>query len=232
MNRKFKSRLYSFWQEWIKPILIVLIVFGSFRSAVADWNDVPTGSMKPTILEGDRIFVNKMAYDLRFPFTSWRLAKWAGPQRGDIVILFSPADGTRLVKRVIGLPGDKVAMINNRVFINGQPLAYEPMDAAAVGGIVADQPSGLRMAREKIDHTVHPIMLTPRIPAMRTFRPVTLADDEYFVMGDNRDKSRDSRFFGTVQRSSIVGKVSRVVLSLDLSNHYIPRWDRFFHRLD
>ncbi|MEE9297313.1 MAG: signal peptidase I [Phycisphaerae bacterium] len=232
MNRKVKSRLYSFWREWVKPILIVLIVFGSFRSAVADWNDVPSGSMRPTILEGDRIFVNKMAYDLRFPFTSWRLARWGGPQHGDIVILFSPADGTRLVKRVIGLPGDKVAMINNRLFINGRPLAYEPMYAGAVGGIVADGASGPQIAREKIDHTVHPIIMTPRIPAMRTFGPVTLSDDEYFVMGDNRDKSRDSRFFGKVQRSSIVGKVSRVVISLDLDNYFKPRWDRFFQRLD
>jgi signal peptidase I len=87
-------------------------------SAIADWNDVPTGSMNPTILAGDRIFVNKLAYDLRISFTTWRLAHWDNPRRGEIVVFFSPVDGTRLVKRVIGVPGDVIAMNGNRLYIN------------------------------------------------------------------------------------------------------------------
>src|SRR6266540_2752238 len=77
------------WREWVKPLLVVLVVLFSVRSAVADWNDVPTGSMKPTILEGDRIFVNKLAYDLKVPFTTWHLAQWGNPGRGEVVVFFS-----------------------------------------------------------------------------------------------------------------------------------------------
>src|SRR5262245_13276000 len=94
------------WQEWIKPLAVVAAVVLPFKSAIADWNWVPSGSMKPTILEGDLVLVNKLAYDLKVPFTLWRLAAWDNPSRGDIVVLFSPHDGKRLVKRVIALPGD------------------------------------------------------------------------------------------------------------------------------
>ncbi len=81
------------WSEWLQPIILVIVIATSFRSAIADWNDVPTGSMKPTILEGDRIFVNKLAYDLRVPYTLLRLASWGHPDRGDIVVLYSPETG-------------------------------------------------------------------------------------------------------------------------------------------
>src|SRR5437763_6989365 len=97
----------------IRVFLAMLLVVSSLRSALADWNDVPTGSMKPTIQEGDRVVVNKLAYDLKFPFTTYELAKWGNPQRGDIVVLFSPLDGVRLVKRVIALPGDHVELRDN-----------------------------------------------------------------------------------------------------------------------
>src|SRR5580765_3311532 len=112
MNRK------KILQE-IKVFAIMLLVICSLRSALADWNDVPTGSMKPTIQEGDRVVVNKLAYDLKVPFTTIEVFKWSDPQRGDIVVLFSPVDGTRLVKRVIAVPGDRVAMLNNQLYVNG-----------------------------------------------------------------------------------------------------------------
>jgi signal peptidase I len=89
-------------REHVAPFVIVLIVLGSFRSSIADWNVVPSGSMNPTIVEGDRIFVNKLAYGLRVPFTPWYVAHWSNPQRGDVITFASPADGERLVKRVIG----------------------------------------------------------------------------------------------------------------------------------
>ncbi len=108
-----KVRTLRFWREWIRPLLVVVIVLGSFRSSVADWNDVPTGSMRPTIIEGDRIVVNKLAYDLRVPLTGWRLVHRGDPQRGDVVICYSPADGTRLVKRVIAGPGDEIELRRN-----------------------------------------------------------------------------------------------------------------------
>src|SRR5437870_13485579 len=90
----------------VRVFLAMLLIVSSLRSALADWNDVPTGSMKPTIQEGDRVVVNKLAYDLKVPFTMIEVLKWSDPKRGDIVVLFSPVDGTRLVKRVVGIPGD------------------------------------------------------------------------------------------------------------------------------
>src|SRR5512140_2840639 len=110
-----KVWMKKFWQEWVKPLLLTIIVLGSMRSALADWNDVPTGSMKPTILEGDRVFVNKLAYDLKVPFTTFHLATWSNPQRGDIVVFYSPQDGRRLVKRVVGLPGDTLELRDNHL---------------------------------------------------------------------------------------------------------------------
>src|SRR3954471_19229848 len=132
MNRK------KIFQE-IKVFLLMLLVICSLRSALADWNDVPTGSMKPTIEEGDRVVVNKLAYDLKVPFTTYEIAKWGDPKRGDIVVLFSPRDGVRLVKRVIAVPGDTVQLVENNLFINGkkqqQSEAMLPMDDPQQGRI-------------------------------------------------------------------------------------------------
>ena len=107
MKRLWKQKIRQFWYGWGCPLLIAALVATSFKSAIADWNVVPTGSMNPTIVEGDRIFVNKLAYDLKIPYTTHHLAKWQNPERGDIVVFFSPADGQRLVKRIIGLPSGK-----------------------------------------------------------------------------------------------------------------------------
>src|SRR6476646_9480569 len=113
--------------EEIKVFVLMLLVVSSLRSSLADWNDVPTGSMKPTIQEGDRVFVNKLAYDLKVPFTTWHIAQWDNPRRGDIVVFYSPYDGKRLVKRVIGLPGDTVELKNDALILNGKPVQYAPL---------------------------------------------------------------------------------------------------------
>ncbi len=132
----------AFWLEWVKPLVVIALVMFSFRSAVADWNDVPTGSMKPTILEGDRIFINKVAYDLKFPFTTYRLLEWGDPLRGEVVVLRSPEDNKRLVKRVVGLPGDLIEvrrkylreedMVVSVLYINRQPVEYAQPDPEVV----------------------------------------------------------------------------------------------------
>src|SRR5436190_20095418 len=122
-----RSRMRKLLKEEVLPLAILTVVLFSIRSSLADWNDVPTGSMKPTILEGDRVFVNKLAYDLKIPFTTFHLAEWSNPRRGDIVVFFSPHDGQRLVKRVIGLPGDTIELRNNVLVLNGQPVEYKPI---------------------------------------------------------------------------------------------------------
>src|SRR5438045_9562357 len=105
------------WREWLRPALLIAAVVFPLKSALADWNWVPTGSMKPTILEGDLVYVNKLAYDLKVPFTLWRVARWGQPKRNDIVVFFSPKDGTRLGKRVVAEPGDTMQLTNNRMII-------------------------------------------------------------------------------------------------------------------
>jgi signal peptidase I len=217
-------RLMGNW--FVSTALLVLVVF-SFRSAIADWNDVPTGSMKPTILIGDRIFVNKLAYDLKLPFTDVRLATWSAPARGDIVICWSPADGARLVKRVVAVPGDTIEMKNSRVWLNGQPLNYAATPDAPHVATLGDEAAGMIFYREDLPGHPHVVALTPGQAARRDFGPVTLGQDKYFMMGDNRDNSADSRYFGLVERSAVVGRVDGIALSLDYDNSYRPRWSRF-----
>jgi signal peptidase I len=230
-KKTFKDHAHWLWREWIKPLLVVGLVLGSFRSAIADWNDVPSGSMKPTILEGDRVFVNKIAYDLKIPFTTWRVGEWSNPQRGDVVVLYSPADGRRLIKRVVGLPGDKVEMKDNRLIVNGVPAAYEPLPSSAFAGI----DPGVSAFEEKAHEArPHPILTNATHPS---YEPTTLAEARYFVMGDNRDNSYDSRYFGSVERTQILGRATAVVLSVNITRpwwqlwEWQPRWGRFFTRL-
>lgn len=216
------------WLDWVKPMIMVVIVLGSIRSAVADWNDVPTGSMKPTILEGDRVFINKVAYDLKIPFTNLQLIKWGDPKRGDIVVFSSPEDGTRLVKRVIGLPGDRIEIRENALFVNGVAAIYEPLAADIFNQLNAEEQRYCRFSREKIGTESHPLMITPGLPALRTFGPVTAPEGHYFVLGDNRDNSRDSRWIGFVDRHRIAGQAKAVALSVDRARYLRPRWHRFF----
>ena len=210
----------------IRIFVLMILIVSSLRSALADWNDVPTGSMKPTIQEGDRVVVNKLAYDLKVPFTTIKIVKWDDPKRGDIVVLFSPVDGTRLVKRVVAIPGDQVEMRDNQLFINGRLAKQSPIALTSSEGSSAEV-----LAQDLYGHS-HQVMLTPEIPAVRSFGPIAVPEGNYFVLGDNRDNSNDSRFIGFIERRRIVGKAVAVAFSLDRSRWFIPRMDRFFEGLN
>jgi signal peptidase I len=214
--------------EEIRIFMVMLLVVSSLRSALADWNDVPTGSMKPTIEIGDRVVVNKLAYDLKVPFTTIELVKWADPQRGDIVVLFSPVDGTRLVKRVVAVPGDTVQLTDNQLLVNGKAAKWSPIIPTE------DSEQGLTLiTREDLFGRKHPMMMTPRYASnARFFGPVRVPTGRYFVLGDNRDNSNDSRFIGFISRKSIVGRATAVAFSLDREHYFAPRFDRFFKKLE
>jgi len=230
--KKYHALARRWWRQEIRPLLIFALVLFSIRSSLADWNVVPSGSMKPTILEGDRVFVNKLAYDLKVPFTTVHIAEWSNPQRGDIVVFFSPKDGTRLVKRVIGLPGDSVELRNDQLIINGQPVDYTTLAPKISAQLAEPERASSIFATEKLPAHSHAVMAINGVPAMRTFGPVHVSDDHYFMMGDNRDNSFDSRYFGTVARDRIVGRTASVVLSLDKENYWLPRWSRTCSSLD
>jgi signal peptidase I len=232
MNLKTLAR--KLWSEWIRPLALTLLAVGIIKSSFAGINYVPTGSMKPTILEGDVVFVNRLAYDLKVPFTTWHLAKWGDPARGDIVVCFAPDDGVRLVKRVVGLPGDVLQLCNDCLFINGVAVAYSPLEAraAGVGELEPAERASALFAREQLGARLHTVMALPRIPAPRDFGPVRVPSGHYFMMGDNRDVSRDSRYFGFMPRAEIVGEAKGIFLSGDLDHWLRPRLDRFFTRLE
>jgi signal peptidase I len=148
------------WREWIKPLGLAAIIVVPLKSAVADWNWVPSGSMKPTILEGDLVFVNKLAYDLRVPCTLQRLAEWDNPARGDIVVFFSPHDGMRLVKRVVAVPGDTIELRNNVLLLNGKAMAYESVNAQAYAKEIYEDARAV-IAAEQGDGRSHLVMELP-----------------------------------------------------------------------
>lgn len=213
-----------------KGLIAFMLCMVAFRSAVADWNVVPTGSMQPTIRIGDRILVDKLAYDIRLPLTHVSLRHLADPKRGDIVVLDSQAAHLRLVKRVIGLPGDEIAMRSNVLFINGKAASYA---GDQVRGIHDDMRNPAHYEVERYDQMRHAIRLSNQWPSPASnFGPVTVPAGKYLLLGDDRDNSEDSRYLGFFPRQEIVGRSRRVVASLDPAHHYLPRTKRFGASLD
>jgi signal peptidase I len=159
------------------------------RSTLADHYFVPTGSMIPSVEIGDRVLVNKVAYALRVPFSDMIVAQRRGPERGDVVVLRSPENGITLLKRVAATPGDVVAVVDGRLWINGRAIP------------IAEQ-SGQWV--EELGHAIHPVRLTSG--GGRDYGPVRLGADEYLMLGDNRGESHDGRAFGLVEREAILGK--------------------------
>ena len=206
----------TLWQD-NRSLLLFLVLMFCFRSAIADWNDVPSGSMKPTLIEGDRIGLNKMAYDLRIPFTHISLYKIADPARGEIAVFDSKVAGKRLVKRVIGVPGDTVAMHDNHLVINGKTIQYTAKNGDWL---------------EQLPEKSHIVRLDPNAKTYANFDAVTVPEGQYLMLGDNRDNSADSRVIGFVPRSEFVGRSRSVVMSLNYDEYLLPRSERFFHSLE
>ena len=228
-----EERFSKFWREWRGFFLFIAIML-MFRSAIADWNQVPTGSMIPSILAGDRIVVNKTAYDLRLPFTFVRLARWADPERSDVVTFESPMDGRLLVKRVIGVPGDIVELRNNTLYINGQSAKYRPLEPSSLPDPLRTVSPYIEVAHETILGETRTVMTRRQQHAQEhsSFGPIEVPVGAYLVLGDNRDNSQDFRFIGFVERDLILGRANSIAFSLDYDNYYTPRGDRFFRDLE
>jgi len=214
------------WVRENKGFVVFLALFGLFRTAVADWNPIPSGSMHPNLLEGDVVFVNRLAFNVKVPLTDVVIAQTGEPQRGDVVTFSSPVDGTRLIKRLIAVPGDVVEIRNGGLIINGAKSEYKPVGTAYETLPSGDAVESVQL-NEKIGAMSHQVQFLPQIDANRNFGPVTVPAGQYMMLGDNRDNSHDSRFIGLVPRELLIGRAVRVLVSADIRGNWMPRTDRF-----
>lgn len=216
MNPKLKS----FARAIKRNVPFILVVFGiiGFRTGYADWSPVPTGSMEPTIVPGDYIWVDKTAFGPSLPIVNVRLFSWGTPERGDIITFVPPHTDELYVKRVIGVPGDVVRFDDRDVFVNGERL--QTVYAPAAGGAM--------LGTERIGDRLHHVLLsTPRtMPSIR--EPIEVPEGRYFVMGDHRDDSLDSRAWGFVEADRIMGRATHVAVSFGAER---PLRERFAQRL-
>ena len=208
---------------WKNNRLFIIFILSMvlFRTSIADWNAVPTGSMKPTIVEGDRIWVNKVAYDYHLPFTHISLSHFNDPKRGEIIIFDSAVSNKRLVKRVIAIPGDSIRMENNILFLNGKKFSYK----------IIQRDQDKIIAQEKSNESAHKIRVNHGLSRASSFDTVIIPEKKYLVLGDNRNNSADSRFIGLIPREEIIGRANHVVMSLNYDNYYLPRLNRFLQKL-
>lgn len=213
------------WLRGNRWFVAFMLLFGLFRTAVADWNPIPSGSMHPNLLEGDVVLVNRLAFDVKVPLTDIILARTGDPRRGDIVTFSSPEDGTRLIKRIIGLPGDTIEMRGKRIIVNGVPAGYETLrvtdEPLAVRGVKA-----LHMEEDTAENRREIQWLGTR-GTRDDFGPIVIPVDRFLMLGDNRDNSADSRYFGLVPRERIIGRAERILVSADYKDTWALRLDRF-----
>jgi len=218
------------WLKQNRGFLIFLLLFGFFRTAMADWNPIPSGSMRPTLLEGDVVLVNRLAYDFKLPLTDISVAKLGEPQRGDVVTFTSPQDGVRLIKRLIGVPGDTVELRDNQLFVNGTPAGYEHVSVATEP--LGEGGSTLSVhATETTAGSERQVQFLPKIASRRSFGPVVVPQGSYFFLGDNRDNSEDSRYIGVVPRHLLIGRAHHVLVSADIKSDWLPRVERIGERI-
>ena len=214
------------WLRQNRGFLAFLLLLGLFRTAVADWNPIPSGSMHPNSLEGDVVLVNRLAYDLKLPLTDRVIMALGEPQRGDIVTFTSPRDGVRLIKRIVALPGDRIAMRDKQLILNGQAAGYAALPTPSTRAAI-DAPWQAQAYQEQVAGVTRAIQWLPGVAARDNFDEQTVPDGHYLMLGDNRDNSADSRYIGLVPRRLLIGKAVRVLLSVDMLGVWWPRLERF-----
>jgi len=183
-----------FWREYGEALFIALVLALVIRAFLVQAFSIPSGSMQPTLLIGDYLLVNKFSYGIRNPLTNRVWISTGAPQRGDVAVFIFPQDRSKdYIKRVIGLPGDRIQIINKQVQINGKPV--KTPEAVYDDPVVVPPPRG------------------PTDSSRDNLGPVVVPADSYFVMGDNRDHSYDSRFWGFVPMDNFLGKAFIIYFS-------------------
>lgn len=202
--------------DYSKAFFPVLLVVLLLRSFIAEPFRIPSNSMMPTLLTGDFILVNKFAYGLRLPITNTKFVDIGEPERGDVVVFHPPHYPQQdWIKRVIGLPGDRIAYRDNRVWINGEPLGYESLGIYEGHGKGSEM-SGAEELRELLSGAPHRVLERSGFP----FRDQgegewVVPAGHYFVMGDNRDNSEDSRYWGYLPEANLRGKAFLIWMNID-----------------
>lgn len=239
----------SFWNSFfsfenIKSLAILILIVFAIRWSIISPYKVPTSSMEPTIKVGDRLMANKLAFKFTFPFTRWVLAQWSSPKRGDVIVFRFPKDPSLdFVKRVVGVAGDEILIKDSILYINGTPqekvLTNSDEDRKILEDILDNKDSKI-LYKEKIGDK-NPWIIQNSSLNQREDQinwpvnglPYKVEENSVFVMGDNRDNSSDSRSWGEVPMSYVVGKAMFVIFSKykpeGASYEWTFRWNRIGH---
>ncbi len=242
--------------DQVVTLVIAVAIALAIRQFVVEPFRIPSGSMLPTLLIGDHLFVNKLAYGPRIPFTDFRLPGLRGPERGDVVVFevarpggerIMPVDlapagsmSEAFVKRLVGLPGDRIAWKNGELFVNGEQLAVR----ATGEPFVDDRGKRFGIQQEDLGGCRHAILEEPGYSDPTLNKGSLIVEPgRYFMMGDNRDFSRDSREWGTVRLEELKGPAAILYWSWDVNGNMLSffnpvnwftaekRWDRIFQRV-
>lgn len=202
-------KLVEYARSFFPIFLIVLLL----RSFVAEPFRIPSGSMMPTLLIGDFILVNKFTYGIRLPVVDNKIIELNTPSRGDVIVFRSPEDpAVPFIKRVVGIPGDHIAYYNKVLYINGE--AAEQKIIGRYQGIGSGlSMSGASLREEDLDGHLHEILIQQGVPTLEG--TMVVPKGNYFVLGDNRDNSRDSRFWGTVPDELLIGRAFMIWMNWD-----------------
>lgn len=214
------------------PILLIVLVVRSF---IVEPFRIPSGSMRPTLLEGDFIVVNKFDYGFREPLTGAKLLEIRNPKRGEVIVFrhMKNDESIDMIKRVVGLPGDKIEYKDNIIYVNGTPVKQEFQKEATDKDVVGLHSWPVKHNVETLGDIRHDIYIHSE-PTMRKFQfdDVTVPANSYFVMGDNRDNSDDSRGWGFVKDEDVLGRAMGIWMSWDASKTGLDclseciRWNR------
>jgi signal peptidase I len=214
VQRKFDEANEPWFVEYARSFFPVVLIVLLLRSFLVEPFRIPSGSMMPTLLIGDFILVNKFTYGIRLPVLHDKIIELNKPKRGDIVVFRFPKDpSVDYIKRVIGVPGDKVAYYQKQLYINDQPIKQISLgtyQGKEEGETLAD----LEQLTEDLTPVEHSILIRHNQPTIETV--YTVPQGHYFVMGDNRDNSNDSRYWGTVPEENLVGKAFFIWMSWNL----------------
>lgn len=223
-KRKRTNAHMSLIVDYSRSFFPVLLIVFLLRSFLFEPFRIPSGSLEPTLLMGDFILVNKYDYGVRLPIVHKKIIKHGEPQRGDIIVFrWPPNPSIDFIKRVVGLPGDKISYIGKELYINGEKISQEAV-------VSRDNTSQQKEFSEDLLGVKHDIYIDPE-KTSRDFTDIEVPEGMYFVMGDNRDDSADSRFWGFVPEENIVGKAVLVWLSWDADKTGL-RWNRLGMRIE